>query len=453
MVLFPQRRSVGGVPISAIEPGQPARAELLGVLGLYHTAPVELPHSVLALAGLFAEQIALTLCNLRLFRDRQHYIREAVLERTHDIVGPLAAGIAHDLNNVLGVVMGVAHLLPRLGEPAREGLLGQLALQVEHGACLTRSLLDLSRVGSTTLDEASCDLAVTARQAIEVVRTAAHPDTVIVVEAPAETVRARIEPLAFSRILLNLLLNAIEAIGIRGQQGRIAVRIAGTLDRCTADVDDNGPGVRDEIAARIFEPFASFDKPVGIGIGLASARGLAEQAGGTLALRHRPGPGACFVVELPRHPENTQTDASGVGTAEARPRASTAAGGPARTAGPGRLLLAEDEPVQRQLFASALRAAGHRVTEAATGLQAAAVVALEAFDLLILDQRMPGMTGLEVLKYTRDRGAQMPVLLVSGYGVDVRSRPCLEGARIVSKPLTGEALLSCVEELLAAGAG
>ncbi len=446
MVLFPQRRSARGAPIGPIVAGQPARTELLGVLGLYHREPVWLPKGTLALATLFAEQVALAICNFRLFRDREHLVREAVLGRTQEIVGPLAAGIAHDLNNVFGVVLGVAHLLPRADAQPRQELLGQLVQQVEHGAGLTRSLLDLSRVGSAAsrAEPPSCDLALTARQAVEVVRTAAHPDTTIVVEAPEGGCWARIEPVALSRILLNLLLNAVQAIGSRRQKGRIAIRVSVTGDLCAAEVDDNGPGVREEVAARIFEPFVSFDKLAGAGVGLASARALAEQAGGTLALRHRPGPGACFVVELPRRAHGAA--AEGVGTAVPQPPPQGK--DPPRPTRPARLLLAEDEPVQRRVFAGALRAAGLDVVEAATGGEAEALVARGTFDLLVLDQRMPGMTGSEVLQSARAGGARMPVLMVSGYNVDARAGAGLEGVRMVSKPLSGEALVAHVLEIL-----
>lgn len=442
MALFPQRQAVGGAAIDALASGQRERSELFGVLGLYHSQPVTIERPVIDLANLFASLIAATLCNFRLHRDRQHYAREVVLERTQAFVGPLAAGIAHDLNNMLGVVMAVASLAPKLDRASQSDMLAQLALEAEQASGLTRSLLDLSRVTLPGQEVAVCDVLTAARQAVELVRPTAHPETTMVVQGPPGGCRARIEPAGFSRILLNLLLNAVQAIGTQGRTGAIEVRASVSGDRCVVEVDDNGPGVPAELAERIFVPFVSHGRPGGSGIGLASARALAERAGGLLALRHRPGPGACFAVDLPLTPSEPETPAPE--PARSRPAAT------ARIPRPARVLLAEDEPIQRLVFAAALRSVGHLVTEVGTGLEATELIDRDAFDLLILDQRMPGLTGQEVLAHARARGARMPVLLVSGYAVDPTWQEVHDGVEIVSKPLTGEALLERVAAQLAA---
>jgi CheY-like chemotaxis protein len=170
-------------------------------------------------------------------------------------------------------------------------------------------------------------------------------------------------------------------------------------------------------------------------MGLSTARGLAEQVGGSLQLRLRQGPGACFVVTLPL-----------AIVPVIAPRASS----PSRAMGVGRVLLAEDEPLQRMMFASALTKAGYTVDQKDQGELARQALLEGEYDAAVLDQRMPGATGFEIVRELRERGSHLPVVMVSGFDVrDRKSQPAdLVGTRIVRKPLSGEQLVIELEELL-----
>jgi signal transduction histidine kinase/CheY-like chemotaxis protein len=443
MILLPLRSGVGGAPIGALVDGGTADAELFGVLGLYHPERIDPSEDVIELLALLAARLSLTLINFRLFRERELFKQQAVLERSQQVVGTLTAGIAHDLNNVLGAVLAAIQLVPKLDAAQRDELLEQLRGSVEHAAQLTRSLLDVSRVSRRDREDLTCDLVSSAHRAVEMVRATASPDTVIEVDARERAVWAAIDPLALARILLNLMLNSVEAIGSR-PDGRIVLHIRDAGERVMIEVDDNGPGIAPEHEERIFEPFLSFGKPSGAGVGLTAARGLAERAGGALSLRHRPGPGAVFDVWLPRAAPKTIATTSGIAR---RPGLATT-GSLDKTGARASVLLAEDEPVQRRMFADALRAAGFEVAEASTGTEASALVGERLFDVLVLDQRMPGMSGMGVLARARHLGHTTPALMISGFAIDPRTAHTLENVTIVSKPITADALVARVEALV-----
>lgn len=446
MVLLPIRMNVGGELIGPVVPGQPAGNELSGVLGLYDPAPIEPDPQALDLALLLADKLSLMLCCFHLYRERELYKNEALFERSQQLMSTLTAGIAHDINNMLGAMLGAIQLLGRSDPEQQQPLLDHLHRATTDASRLTSSLLELSRVSRREQRPESSDVVTTARRATELVRTSAHPDMVLEVVPETADVWSRAEPLALSRILLNLLLNAVQALE-GASDGRIVVRVRKSSDRAIVEVDDNGPGVPPEHEERIFVPYASVGKPDGTGVGLPAARALAERAGGTLSLKHRPGPGACFEVELPLASPVESAGAPARPAAGMGAQGADGAGTPAASRRATSVLLAEDESVQRRVFTAALEEAGFEVTAAKTGIEARALIESGDYDALVLDQRMPGMTGQEVLARARRAGCRTPALMVSGPAIEARLTEELENVAIISKPFTGEELASHVRAI------
>jgi signal transduction histidine kinase len=442
MVLVPVRHAVGGGSVGAVVPQHAADTELFGVLGAYHPSPITIEPVRLALASVVASQLAVTLINLRLFETREHYKRQAMLERNQEILGTLTAGIAHDLNNVLGAVLGASTVLADMPADRQSALLAQLGRQAENAADLTRSLLEISRVRRTDEGGGMCDLVTVTSQAIHMVQASSHPNTTFELESERPAIWAAIDAMAFSRIILNLLLNAVQALGPHGG-GRVRVRIRIEGEDDLVEVDDDGPGVDPAHRDTIFEPFESFGKSSGTGVGLATARGLAERAGGSLDLRHRPGPGACFVVAVPGLAAEAPIAAS-----ESTPTSTgSASGGKHR----GRILVADDEPAQRMMFSRALSKAGFEVVEAQDGEAAEDCLRSGEFSAIVLDQRMPRSTGVEVLERARAAGITAPAVVLSGFNIDPARMARLEHVHIVPKPLSGETLVRLVVEGIASG--
>jgi two-component system cell cycle sensor histidine kinase/response regulator CckA len=361
-------------------------------------------------------------------------------------VGQLAAGLAHDLNTMLGGIVATAELLAEQASPGSQQAedLSAIVGQASRAAELIRQLLAFSR--QEMLRPVPVHLGEIVSRMAPMLR--AQVGRQLGLGLPSERgplVKADVH--ALERVILNLVTNARDAIGPR--PGRIDIR-CGRIDAdsipedarsfmpegsyATLCVADDGPGVPPEHQARIFEPYFT-TKPLGAGsgLGLATAYGLVKQSDGFLLLDRRARHGACFTIYLP------EADASG------RPDAVV------RSAGvPARLLLAEDEAVLRAAMARALERAGFAVTAVPDAETALAHLAA-GFEpgLLVSDIRMPGLDGVALAEEARRLRPNLPILLVSGYA-DAAERGRLGGLDVgfVPKPFSLAELCGRAQEML-----
>ncbi len=428
-----------GIRAIVVYPMKAYGQELMGALVTYHSEPFAPDPGSIPMVQTLVDHGSLVIANYRLLNARRYLLQQTLLEKNQEVVAVLAAGIAHDFNNMLGSLLSLVSLTPSLQEKELKTACKSLEMQVEQAAQLSRNLLNLARPGPTEHVAVPTDLLVAARDAVAMVRPALHGNTRLLVHPPDTTLRARIAPSAFSRVVLNLLLNALHAV--EGQRdGTINVRLAPADGDCTLEVDDNGPGVPPEHADRIFEPFVSFTKGEGSGVGLAAARGIVERAGGTLELRHRRGPGASFVVRLPAAAGDAAAGLSLTDTGEDMD-----------VSGEGRrLLLAEDQDMQRKAYAKTLEEAGYIVDQVADGQRALAALKEGEYSAVLLDHSMPEVTGAAVLAYMRAEGSETPVVLISGFGDDPQLNDLARDGltRVVSKPFKPAQLLRAVRKML-----
>ena len=360
-------------------------------------------------------------------------------------LGRLAGGVAHEVNNLLTIVLGQARLArERPTDAARH--LGVIEETAGRGGDLTASLLGLTR--SQPIRAGMLDLgAVAVAQAPELRELVGPAIEVECVPAPDPwPVRASADQIR--RLLAALAANAGEAMP---EGGSLSISTANvTYDETTArrhtglapgdhvvlTVIDTGSGIRDAHRSRVFEPFFSTRRRVGAGLGLATCYGIVTGAGGHIRLDSVPGCGTAAICAFPR--------------AEARPPAAPAA--PASgLQGHETVLVAEDEPMVREIVTGALRELGFRVIEAGDGIEAlAAADAAPPLALLVTDVAMPRMGGRELAARLRGRFPGLRTLFVSGYTDGALGDAGDPATAFLPKPFMSAELATAVRGLLAA---
>ncbi len=210
-------------------------------------------------------------------------------------VGTLASGVAHDFNNLLAAILLHARLLQRQPE-ALAGTASAIRVLAEEGTEVVRELLFFARRESSP--PATFDLGELVRQQENVLSHLLAKNIELVFQLDRETVPVRGDVVGLRRLLLNLVLNARDAVGENG--GRIVVRVVHAAGRAVLEVEDDGPGIDPEIRARLFEPFFTLRRQGrGSGLGLAVVHSIVTAHDGEVDVRSQPGDGTRFIVRLP----------------------------------------------------------------------------------------------------------------------------------------------------------
>ncbi|RYJ02207.1 MAG: PAS domain-containing sensor histidine kinase [Acetobacteraceae bacterium] len=369
-----------------------------------------------------------------------------------ETIGRLAGGIAHDFNNLLTAILGGADALRGGGlAPSALAELAGMEDAARRGAALVAQLLAFARQQRLQPRILAVNQAITAMAPLlrRLLGDGLRLD--LALEEPGR--RIRVDPTQFDQVLLNLAVNAREAMPGGGTL-TIATTHALVLRPeaegaaglppgryVVLEVSDTGCGIPPEALPRLFEPFFTTrpDKG-GTGLGLATVQGIIAQSGGQIAVESRPGAGTRFRIHLPRQ------DAP----ADPLPAAVPAAAAPAPPAAAGLLVLVEDEDPLRRLAERVLTRAGHTVLPADSA--EAALARLEAAPrpaLLVSDVAMPGMDGVALARALRQRWPDLPVVLVSGYAeAALQADLAGEGFHFLAKPYAPAELLATLAEAL-----
>ena len=366
-------------------------------------------------------------------------------------IGQLAGGVAHEFNNLLQVIDGYACAGMEGLNPGEERFqnLGQVRRAAKRAAALTRQLLGFSR--RTNIEPRSTDANQVVRDLIKLVRPTIgeHVTIDIVLDDAVGNVYA--DPGELEQALLNLCLNARDAMPEGGNLVIKTERVAvteplwdvhfnikpGTYVVYT--VSDTGAGIPREIQQRIFEPFfTTKEVGKGTGLGLALVYGIIRQHHGAVHLYSEAGSGTTFRLYLP--PGNGET--GDVDEPE-----------PARDyAGHETILVAEDEPMVRQLTVTTLERAGYVVYSAADGEEAMQLFDTHRSDisLVLLDAVMPRRSGHEVHRHINEHSPNTRVICCTGYDRETARLGCLtqEKVPLLQKPFTAQALLQIVRQSL-----
>ena len=374
-----------------------------------------------------------------------------------EALGCLTGGIAHDFNNLLGVISNSAHLMSRHAAAADLQVpLAATLRAVDAGSQLTQHLLRFA--GHRPVRPQTLVLASYIPETLQLVRSLVGSRFQIVVHVAADTAPVRVDPSELELALVNLALNAREAMPAGGEL-RLTVRNADAFDLEDLDLEDlelerrwvlitvgdNGPGIKPEVAARVFEPFFT-TKPAGqgTGLGLSQVHGFCVQAGGAARLASTPGVGTTVSMFLPA----PQTPAHDHGAVPA-----AAASGPlddARAAASivgARVLLVDDNRALGDVTAALLTTHGAKVSRADNAAEALYRVAAEPrFDVVLSDVVMAGdMDGLAMARTLRRQHAALPVVLISGYATEA----ALSEFAFLRKPCPPQQLIAALGTAIA----
>jgi PAS domain S-box-containing protein len=370
-----------------------------------------------------------------------------------EAVGRLAGGVAHDFNNLLTIIMGrSALLLGRLkaDDPNRKSV-ELIQKTAGRAASLTGQLLAFSR--KQVLQRRVLDLNATVAEMSDMLRRLIGEDVDLLLTLGPAAGRVNADPGQLEQALLNLAVNARDAMPSGGTLGVETDRVElgpAPPDRPEAllpgpyavlRVMDTGVGMDAATQAHIFEPFFTTKEPgKGTGLGLSMVHGVVRQHGGAIRVRSVAGGGTTFEIYLPQ-------------VETAAPSSSTADDAGSRPAtGQETILLVEDEEDVRALAREVLERQGHSVLEAGDGVQALKQYEAEGerIDLILTDVVMPRMSGRELVDRVRAMRPSMPVLYMSGYTEDAILRHGVRDSSmlLLGKPFTPADLIGKVREVL-----
>lgn len=404
-------------------------------------------------SGERSSQVLLTIVDLSPMLEAQAQERRLQAQLAHsqrvEAIGRLAGGVAHDVNNMLTVVKGQARLaLECLAEEDFSGVeesLNDILQSSERTGNITRQLLALGRRRQVQPQEIDAKARLLdMRRMLERLT----PDNVVLRWAfTEEPCGLRVDPTQFEQLVVNLVLNAVQALprggtvelGLTRARGEPAHLPQGALqgeEWINLSVEDDGVGMSDETKARIFEPFFS-TKPPGesTGLGLSVVHGIIVDAGGRYYVESTEGLGTRFDILFPALAATPSTVSDGSARAE--------------VGGSERILFCEDEAPVRRTTARVLERAGYRVTVASHPFEALERVrnAETPYDLLVTDVMMPEMNGRELAAAVRRLVPGAKILFVSGYTSDIIEN-LDERQEFIEKPYEAHELLAAVRRLL-----
>jgi signal transduction histidine kinase len=393
----------------------------------------------ITLAQLIGEQVGSFIQSVQLYEQldasRQ---RSAQAERLR-AVGEMAAGVAHDFNNILAIILGRAELLlARTLPPEVRRPLQIIVNAAQDGGRTVRRIKEFTRRGPGGRGE-PVDLGTLVRDVLEMTRARWHDQAEAQGVRYAVTVEGGAVPLVLGNAadlreaLTNLVFNALDAMP---QGGRLTLRtvVDGTRVRC--DVADTGVGMSSELRERVFEPFFSTKTEKGSGLGLSIVYGIVSRLGGEIAVESTPGVGSTFRVWLPLPDTVFQPSTEG------RPSPPAARG--------ARVLVVDDEAEVRQALVDILEMGGYQPVECADGHAALRALETDTFDLVLTDLGMPGLGGWDVARAVKRRRPNTPVGLVTGWADSIDAADAARrGVDVVlSKPFEIRDLQEALARLL-----
>jgi two-component system cell cycle sensor histidine kinase/response regulator CckA len=415
----------------------------------------------LSLAGVRGLGEAAVLLGLTDSSEETRLKRQVAQATKMQAVGQLAGGVAHDFNNVLTAILGTCDLMLLRHTPGDSDYddIQQIRANSNRAASLTRQLLAFSR--QQTLRPEVLQLPDVVQDVSSLLKRLIGEKVKLSVTHDRDLGPVRADPSQLEQVIVNLVVNARDAVIAKGEIGGGKVtlatrRITATdvramrsaimpqADYTALVVEDTGTGIAPDHLGKIFEPFfTTKEQGKGTGLGLSTVYGIVKQSGGFIFADSEQGKGTRFSVYLPVH-HATPEEREAAKVAKAEPQAQWAGG--------GRVLLVEDEDMVRAVAERALSRAGYTVTSAADGDEGLELVeAGKEFDLVVSDVVMPGMDGPAMVREIRKRHPRLPVLFMSGYAEEqLRKEIDIADVHFLPKPFTVQQITDKVGGVLAA---
>ncbi len=388
---------------------------------------------------------------------RMQEMQDALIQsQKMDIVGQLAGGVAHDFNNMLGVILGNIEMALAQKPAPNDSLqynLKNILVAVNRSAELTRQLLAFAR--KETVMPIVLELNALIEKILTVLRQLIGENITIIWRPDTVPAFVKADPSQLDQILVNLCVNARDAIT---NTGRIVIEIGQSCDGdiidtphyfckdpgdyVTVSVTDTGNGIEKEHLPHIFEPFFTTKKKgKGTGMGLSTVYGIVKQNKGCIECRSEKGVGTTFRIHLPRYKEKMQDE-----SVENEQSLLT------KNYGKEVILIVEDEPEILALCKDELQNKGYRVLTAASPHEAILLAEETSgvIDLLLTDVVMPGMNGCDLFKTLQQPNQSLKVLFMSGYSRDIVAHNNLfeEGINFIQKPFSLKSLSRMVQNML-----
>ncbi len=365
-----------------------------------------------------------------------------------DALGNLTGGIAHDYNNMLGVVLGYADLLKNAlsDQPALAKYAHEIIRAGERGAGLTKKLLAFSRKKASR--EGSLNLNSLLQDEQQMLEKTLTVRVKLVFDLQADLWPIWLDDSDMEDAILNMSINAMHAMEGNGQltiQTRnqtlkpMDAQALGLTpdDYVSLRITDTGCGMDDATKEKIFEPFFSTKGERGSGLGLSQVYGFVQRSGGVIKVRSEPAKGSCFMLYFPRHHEDTHNESS------------TEASSDINFTGHERILVVDDELALLNLTCKILEQQGFNVTAAENAEKALAILEHETVDLLITDIIMPEMDGYQLAAMVKEKYPDIKIQLASGFFDDRNMGMVDESLKqnILYKPISAQILLQRIREL------
>jgi signal transduction histidine kinase/CheY-like chemotaxis protein len=360
-------------------------------------------------------------------------------------LGQMAAGVAHDFNNLLTGILGRVELLQTKIDTQRADLpylqsqlekLHKLALQ---GAATVRRIQEFSRIRKDSPSE-SVDMNSVVDNAVEVTRAKWENEC----ETRGVRVDVRFEggriptiqgnAADLTQVVSNLIFNAVDAMP---EGGRLTLKTFLEQNTIILEVSDTGDGMSTEVKEKLFQPFFT-TKNNGYGLGTSIIYGIVARHGGEIEVSSEEGMGTTFLLRLP----------VANGSVLDQPVENVAQGGESR---PAKVLVVEDNDINRELFNGYLAEMGHEAVLAADGKGILPILERDPFDLVITDLSMPGLSGWQVAERVKKQNPRIPVILVSGWAIQQDDARIRESGVdfILPKPCTLQGFQDVVNKALA----
>lgn len=416
--------------------------EVLGAISLRKWERGRFSKGDLDILTIFARQAADAIENARLFESLENAYNELstaqeqlIMSEKLRALGEMAAGIAHDFNNLLGVILGNSQLLQRLTDNSKQlGGLRAIEEAALNGAETVRRIQEFTCVASPGKME-EIDPNELIKEAIEVTKPKWKDDAqrkgiFIKIETELNAKKPIFGNLSdLKEAIGNLIRNSVDALP---NGGNIIVRSREENDTLYIEVEDNGIGMNEETAKKVFFPFFTTKHKQGTGLGLAVTYGIVSRHKGEITVKSSLGKGTIFRIKLPLKTENV-SPAVLEDLTEVRGRKA-------------HILIIDDDENIRNILEEMLNYSGHTVVVAHGGRDGIEKFEPGRFDMVFTDLGMPEISGWDVAREIKNKDKSIPLVLISGWGAQLDEETLQDSGvdLVVAKPFKLEKLIDVV---------